>query len=153
MLVATCTRSPAGLKTSPTTAPLQSRRLWVSASASRGGAAGGEPGKRKKSGRSKRNKGRARLPGQYEVKVITPPPKNLGVHSLEPNMGCGDEFEVEGSEYVVSSVVLRYRLEYGKYVRDHNRLEVQPTSRYFLNRMLDDIYEQSPQQDDEYRER
>lgn len=27
----------------------------------------------------------------------------------------------------------------GKYVRDHSRLEVQPTSRYFLNIMLDNL--------------
>jgi hypothetical protein len=50
------------------------------------------------------------------------------------------ELEGEGC-FVVSSVVLKYRLERGKYVRDHNRLEVQPTGRYFLNRMLDNIYE------------
>jgi len=80
----------------------------------------------------------------YEVKVVTPPPRSLGIHSLEPNTGCGDQVEVEGEgTFVVSRVVMKYRLEQGKYVKDHNRLEVQPTSRYFLNLMLDDIYQQS----------
>lgn len=32
-------------------------------------------------------------------------------------------------DFVVSSLVLKYRLEKGKYVRDHNRLDVQEISR------------------------
>jgi len=76
----------------------------------------------------------------YEVEIITPPPRSLGIHALEPNTGCGDEVEVEGHSFVVRSVVLKYRLERGKYVRDHNRLEVMPTSRFFLNKMLESLY-------------
>lgn len=47
---------------------------------------------------------------------------------------------MEGHSFVVRSVVLKYRLERGKYVRDHNRLEVMPTSRFFLNKMLESLY-------------
>lgn len=73
---------------------------------------------------------------------MTPPPRSLGIHSFEPNMGCGDHLELEGhGTYVVTSVVLQYRLEMGKYVRDHKKLEVQPTGRYFLNQLLDGLYE------------
>uniref|UniRef100_A0A061RL69 Uncharacterized protein n=1 Tax=Tetraselmis sp. GSL018 TaxID=582737 RepID=A0A061RL69_9CHLO len=100
-------------------------------------ASGGNNGKRRQRQR------KARTPGFFEVKVITPPPRSLGIHSLEPNTGCGDEVEVDGDTFVVSSVVLQYKLQRGKYVRDHNRLEVQPTSRYFVNRFLQDVFENS----------
>jgi hypothetical protein len=40
---------------------------------------------------------------------------------------------------VVTGLVLKYKLVKGKYVRDHNRLEVQPTGRYFVNMMLDNL--------------
>ena len=84
------------------------------------------------------------------LQVITPPPRSLGIHSLEPNQGCGDEFELEGEgSFVVSRTVHKYKLEKGKYVKDHKRLEVEPTGRYFLNRMLDDIYEQSGSDDED----
>lgn len=42
-------------------------------------------------------------------------------------------------DYVVSSLVVRYQLVGGKYERDHNQLEVQQTSRYFLNQHLDHL--------------
>ena len=43
-------------------------------------------------------------------------------------------------DYVVDSVTLHYKLVGGKYQRDHNQLEVQSTSRYFLNKYLDHVY-------------
>lgn len=35
--------------------------------------------------------------GQFEVKVITPPPRSLGVHVLPPDTHNGDQIEVDGS--------------------------------------------------------
>jgi hypothetical protein len=43
---------------------------------------------------------------------------------------------VEGSEYIVTSLVLHYKLQRGKYVRDHNKLKVQRTGRYLYNSFL-----------------
>lgn len=37
---------------------------------------------------------------------------------------------------VVLPTLARVQLQKGKYVRDHSRLEVQPTGRFFLNMML-----------------
>eukprot|EP01024_Parvocaulis_polyphysoides_P021608 TRINITY_DN2023_c0_g1_i2.p2 TRINITY_DN2023_c0_g1~~TRINITY_DN2023_c0_g1_i2.p2 ORF type:complete len:121 (-),score=3.22 TRINITY_DN2023_c0_g1_i2:276-638(-) len=97
---------------------------------------------RKCMGKSRRGKGRkAQTPGMFEVEEITPPKRSLGIHCFHPNTHCGEEIEVEGQGYVVSCVVLRYKLERGKYIRDHNKLEVQKTPRYFLNLMLNDLYE------------
>eukprot|EP01025_Chloroclados_australasicus_P066273 TRINITY_DN9098_c0_g2_i1.p1 TRINITY_DN9098_c0_g2~~TRINITY_DN9098_c0_g2_i1.p1 ORF type:complete len:600 (-),score=51.13 TRINITY_DN9098_c0_g2_i1:462-2159(-) len=93
--------------------------------------------------KGKKGKGKkARAPGLFEVEEISPPRRSLGIHCFHPNTHCGEEIEVEGQGYVVSSVVLRYKLERGKYVRDHNKLEVQKTPRYFLNLMLKDLYEE-----------
>jgi hypothetical protein len=36
-------------------------------------------------------------------------------------------------------LLLLLQLVKGRYVRDHSRLEVLPTSRYFLNMMLDNL--------------
>ena len=41
--------------------------------------------------------------------------------------------------YVVTRVVLKYKLVSGRYVRDHNGLEVTPTGRFFMNMMLDGL--------------
>ncbi|KAF8069411.1 hypothetical protein HT031_001526 [Scenedesmus sp. PABB004] len=106
---------------------------------------------------------------------MTPPPKSLGIYALPPNTHNGEEIEIDGAGYVVTSLVLKYRasggaraaraaragtgaaararrcadasaaararaqLHKGRYVRDHSRLEVQPTSRFFLNIMLDSL--------------
>lgn len=49
-------------------------------------------------------------------------------------------------DYVVDSVTLHYRLVGGKYERDHNQLAVQSTSRFFLNKHLDQLYTKSNSQ-------
>lgn len=70
---------------------------------------------------------------------MTPPPKSLGIYALPWNTHNGEEIEIDGQGYVVTSLVLQYKLVKGKYVRDHNKLEVQPTGRYFLNMMLENL--------------
>ncbi|GIL46965.1 hypothetical protein Vafri_3827 [Volvox africanus] len=82
---------------------------------------------------------KAKLPGLYEVHVVTPPPRSLGIFALPPNTQCGEEIDVEGASYVVTTVVLQYKLRGGKYVRNHNRLDVQPTGRWLVNQMLEDL--------------
>lgn len=79
--------------------------------------------------------------GSFEVKIVTPPPHSLGVHALPADTHNGDQIEVDGSDYVVSSLVLQWKLVGGRYQRDHNRLEVQHTGRYFLNLHLQSLYE------------
>lgn len=63
----------------------------------------------------------------------------MGIYALPPNTHNGEQIEIEGEAYVVTSLVLRYKLVRGRYVRDHNQLDVQPTGRYFLNMMLDNL--------------
>lgn len=46
-------------------------------------------------------------------------------------------------DFVVTSLVLQYKLVGGRYQRDHNRLEVQQTSRYIVNLYYDSLLEKS----------
>ncbi|KAK9795514.1 hypothetical protein WJX73_003068 [Symbiochloris irregularis] len=78
---------------------------------------------------------RARRPGTFEVNIVTPPPLSLGIHALPPDTHNGDQIEVEGSNYVVSCVVLQYKLVGGRYQRDNNRLEIQALSNKICNRL------------------
>lgn len=40
---------------------------------------------------------------------------------------------------LMQTVVLQYKLRGGKYVRHHNRLDVQPTGRWLVNQMLENL--------------
>lgn len=82
---------------------------------------------------------RAPKPGQFEVRVITPPPKSLGIHRFPVNTHNGDQIAVNGKDYVVSSISLRFQRIHGKYVRQHSRLDVQSTAIYFTTRQLDNL--------------
>ncbi|PNH09597.1 hypothetical protein TSOC_003755, partial [Tetrabaena socialis] len=82
---------------------------------------------------------KAKQPGLYEVRIATPPPRSLGIYALPPNTQCGEQIDVEGASYVVTTVVLQYKLRGGRYVREHNRLEVQPTGRWLVNQMLNNL--------------
>jgi hypothetical protein len=44
--------------------------------------------------------------------------------------------QIEGQEYVVTSLILQYKLHRGRYVRDHSKLEVLRTGRYLYNEYL-----------------
>ena len=44
--------------------------------------------------------------------------------------------QIDGEEYIVQSLVLRYKLQRGRYVRDHNKLEVLRAGRYLVNQYL-----------------
>ncbi|WIA30383.1 hypothetical protein OEZ86_000469 [Tetradesmus obliquus] len=105
-------------------------------SSSNGGRPGG--GSSGGAGRSRKT-GKARKPGLFEIKVVTPPPRSLGIYALPPMTHNGEEIEIEGQGYVVTRLELTFKLVKGRYVRDHSRLEVQPTGRYFLNMMLDNL--------------
>ena len=43
----------------------------------------------------------------------TPPRTSLGVHELHPLTATGETLELDGTEFVVSSVVLSYKLVSG----------------------------------------
>ncbi|CAL8463556.1 g3090 [Coccomyxa elongata] len=86
---------------------------------------------------------RARRPGVFEVEKINPPPKSLGIHHLPVDTHNGDQITVEDEDFVVTGLVLKYKLVGGRYQRDHNRLEVQQTSRYFVNLYYDSLLEKS----------
>lgn len=69
---------------------------------------------------------------------MSPPTKtSLGIHPLPPNTHNGDLIQVDQTDYVVTSVVLRYKLIGGRYQRDHNRLEVQHMGRFFTLQYLE----------------
>ena len=46
-------------------------------------------------------------------------------------------------DFVVTSLVLKYKLVAGRYQRDHNRLEVQQTNRYLMNLYYDGLLDRS----------
>ncbi|CAL5223745.1 g6306 [Coccomyxa viridis] len=95
------------------------------------------------SGGSGKRKARARRPGLFEVQKINPPPQSLGIHNLPVDTHNGDQITVEDEDFVVTSLVLKYKLVGGRYQRDHNRLEVQQTNRYLMNLYYDGLLERS----------
>lgn len=82
-------------------------------------------------------------PHPYVITIVTPPPKNLGIHCLPPNTQCGETVEVKGEPYIVSGVTYRYQLRKGRYEPSQKRLEVQKTGRYLLNMFLDELMEKA----------
>jgi hypothetical protein len=68
--------------------------------------------------------------------VTTPSLRNFSRRLPPPpqNTFNGDHIEVEGGNYIVQSVVLKYRLVRGKYRQDHKRVEVQQVGRFLYNR-------------------
>ena len=56
--------------------------------------------------------------------------------------------QIEGKEYVVTSLILQYRLERGKYVKDHSKVKVLATGRYFYNEYLSAMMEKASEDED-----
>jgi hypothetical protein len=56
--------------------------------------------------------------------------------------------QIEGEEYIVTGLVLQYKLQRGKYVRDHSKLEVQRTGRFLYNEFLRDMMKLSREHKD-----
>jgi len=80
----------------------------------------------------------------YEVKLISPPAKSLGMHLLPHNTQCGETVEVQDQAYIVSRVTYVYKLSKGKYARSSTRLDVTATGRYIINRYLNDLLDAKP---------
>ena len=79
--------------------------------------------------------------GLFEVLVETPPPRSLGLHSLPPDTHNGDRIEIGERAYVVRRLVLRYRLEKGRYVRATQAVEVASQGRFFVDQFLNQLVE------------
>ncbi|KAH7301059.1 hypothetical protein KP509_23G010300 [Ceratopteris richardii] len=79
----------------------------------------------------------------YHVTLITPPPKNLGIHCLPLNTQCGETVTVKGEPYIVSAVTYRYQLRKGKYEPCQTRLDVLSAGRYLVNLYLQNLLDQS----------
>lgn len=56
--------------------------------------------------------------------------------------------QIEGKEYVVTSLVLQYKLQRGRYVREHSKLQVLATGRFFYNEYLSAMMDKSPKDGD-----
>jgi hypothetical protein len=147
-----------------------------------GGSGRGSGGKRLRGNR-------AREPGLFEIKDVSPPPRSLGVYALPPNTHTQDviELRVDPSatedwqatgataaasaavvsasssssssdddapaddeaavrRYIVTALVLQFKLVAGRYRRDHSRLEVQPVGRYLTNLALESAFRAKPYQ-------
>lgn len=83
------------------------------------------------------------IPQPYLIQVVTPPPRDLGLHCLPQNTQCGETIDIEGENFIVSGVTYRYRLAKGKYVPGEKRLDVQSTGRYLVNLYLDELLHKS----------
>ncbi len=53
----------------------------------------------------------------------------------------GDEIEIDGQFFIVEKTRVRWKLERGRYVRDHKRLDVLGTGRYLSNMFLNSLLE------------
>eukprot|EP00878_Enallax_costatus_P015703 GHUV01016452.1.p1 GENE.GHUV01016452.1~~GHUV01016452.1.p1 ORF type:complete len:167 (+),score=59.64 GHUV01016452.1:421-921(+) len=75
-------------------------------------SSGGRPPNNGNSGTPRRGKpsSKARKPGLFEIKVMTPPPRSLGIYALPPTTHNGEEIEIDGNGYVVTSLVLQYKV-------------------------------------------
>ena len=80
-------------------------------------------------------------PSHFKVMDISPPPESLGVHCLPPNTTNGDQIEIDGQSFIVEKTRVRWKLQGGKYVRDHQGLDVLGTSRYLSNMFLNGLLE------------
>ncbi|KAK9842082.1 hypothetical protein WJX81_007684 [Elliptochloris bilobata] len=78
-------------------------------------------------------------PGFFEVRKISPPAESLGIHELPKNTHNGDQINVQGEDYVVRTLVLKYKLVGGRYERDHSRLDCTATSRFILDTYFDQL--------------
>lgn len=78
---------------------------------------------------------------QFQVMDISPPPESLGVHCLPPNTTNGDQIEIDGQSFIVEKTRVRWKLCGGRYVRDHQGLDVLGTSRYLSNMFLNGLLE------------
>ena len=79
--------------------------------------------------------------GLFEVLVETPPPRSLGLHDLPPDTHNGDRIEIDERAYVVRRLVLRYRLEKGKYVKATQAVEVASQGRFLVDQFLNQLVE------------
>lgn len=77
----------------------------------------------------------------FQVMDISPPPESLGVHCLPPNTTNGDHIEIDGQSFIVEKTRVRWKLRAGRYVRDHQGLDVLGTSRYLSNMFLNGLLE------------
>ncbi|KAG1680431.1 hypothetical protein FOA52_015524 [Chlamydomonas sp. UWO 241] len=103
------------------------------------GAGQGGPERNRDAGKRLYKRGKARQPGRFEIQVVAPPPRSLGIFALPPLTHNGEMIEVDGDGYVVTATVFQFKLQKGKYVRDHNRLDVLPTGRWLLNQQLESL--------------
>ena len=78
---------------------------------------------------------------RFQVMDISPPPESLGVHCLPPNTTNGDQIEIDGQSFIVEKTRVRWKLCGGRYVRDHQGLDVLGTSRYLSNMFLNGLLE------------
>ncbi len=78
---------------------------------------------------------------RFQVMDISPPPESLGVHCLPPNTTNGDQIEIDGQSFIVEKTRVRWKLRAGRYVRDHQGLDVLGTSRYLSNMFLNGLLE------------
>jgi hypothetical protein len=84
----------------------------------------------------------------------TPPKKLLGLCFCADDVQCGDSVEVSERErddeneremnvFVISRVTKSFKMQYGRYVEDGRKLEVETLERDLLNRQLRDVLRRS----------
>ena len=70
----------------------------------------------------------------FEVVYNNPPDQHsLGMHAAPKNTCCGETVSVNNEVYVVSRVVIRYRLKAGRYRQHGSQLDVRSPSRYVVD--------------------
>jgi hypothetical protein len=49
----------------------------------------------------------------YQVEIVVPPKESLGIYALPPLTHNGEQIEIDGQGYIVTSLVLKYKLVKG----------------------------------------
>ena len=77
----------------------------------------------------------------YAVRTFTPPQTDLGIVQLPGVVANGDSVDMHGKAWVVSRISTQFKLQRGRYMKDGQRLYVVETSRWLLNRQLNELLE------------
>lgn len=76
----------------------------------------------------------------YDVRIHTPPAKDLGTFLLARDVHCGDGVQCANDWFIVSRVTTSYTLHRGKYVKDRSRLDVVRVERFIVNASLERLF-------------
>jgi len=86
------------------------------------------------------------FPGEllpFDVRVISPPPRDLGSFRLDPRIHRGDVLDYKGASYIVRRVRMHFAYRQGRFHMTKKTAEVKSLSRKMMDEFLDQLYRSS----------